>query len=75
MKILSWNVRGSGFLHKHAAIKSTINAVNPILAGIIETKVESFEPRDIVAFAFWGGNGVVWEVFPTINRAGGLLLM
>ena len=73
MKILAWNIRGSGSFHKHAAIKSTIRAVSPILVGIFETKVESFEPTEIVAF--WGGNGVAWEVSPAVNRAGGLLLI
>lgn len=73
MKMLSWNVRGTGSFHKHAAIKSTLRAITPIITGLIETKAENFESQDIVAF--WGGNGVNWEVSLALNNAGGLLLM
>ncbi|KAJ8432946.1 hypothetical protein Cgig2_020576 [Carnegiea gigantea] len=73
MKILSWNLKGTGSFHKHAAIKSTVRAIKPIIAGLIETKAENFESQDIVAF--WGGNRVNWEVSPALNNVGGLLLM
>jgi len=52
MKFLSWNIRGTGSFHKHAAIKSTLRAVKPIIAGLIETKIEKFEPHEVVGF--WG---------------------
>lgn len=66
-------LKSNKVLNKYVAIKSAIRAVNLILAGIIETKVENCELRDIIAFG--GDNDVVWEVSPAINRAGGLLLL
>ena len=46
MKILSWNIRGSGSLIKRKAIKKVICKINPDLVVLQEVK------RDLIDLAF-----------------------
>ena len=73
MKILSWNIRGSGSLMKKIAIKKVICKINPDLVVLQEVKRELID-RTFVA-SIWRSRFKEWVVLPSIDRSGGILVM
>ena len=73
MKILSWNIRGSGSSTKRRAIKKVICKVNPDLVVLQEVKRESID-RSFVA-GIWRSSFKEWVLLPSIGRLGGILII
>ncbi|XP_062093313.1 uncharacterized protein LOC133799309 [Humulus lupulus] len=72
MKILSWNVRGSGNKEKRRAIKETICKVNPDIIVLQEVKKGIIERRFIGSI--WRSRFKAWIFQPAIGRSGGTLV-
>ena len=73
MKILTWNIRGSGSTTKRRAIKKTICQINSDLVVPQEVKWEEIE-RAFVA-SIWRSRFKEWVVLPSIGRSGGILIV
>ena len=73
MKILSWNIRGSGSQNKRRAIKKTICRINPDLVVLQEVKTEVID-RGFVA-SIWSSRFKEWVVLPAIGRSGGIVVI
>ena len=73
MKILSWNIRGSGSQTKRRVIKKLICRINPDLVVLQEVKRESID-RAFVA-SIWSSRFKEWVVLPAIGRSGGIVLI
>ena len=73
MKILTWNIRGSGSPCKRRAIKKTICKINPDLVVLQEVKREVID-RAFVAI-IWRSRFQEWIVLPSIRRSGGILIV
>ena len=66
MKILTWNIRGSGSSCKRRAIKKTICKINPDLVVLQEVKREMID-RAFVA-SIWRSRFKEWVVLLSIGR-------
>ena len=73
MKILSWNIRGSGSSIKKRAIKKIICKINPDLVVLQEVKREAID-RAFVA-SIWISRFKEWVFLLAIGRSGGILVM
>ena len=73
MKILSWNIRGSGSSCKRRAIKKTICNSSPDLVVLQEVKREVID-RAFVA-SIWRSRFKEWVLLPSIGMSGGILLV
>ena len=73
MKILSWNIRGSGSSIKRRAIKKVICKINPDLVVLQEVKRETID-RAFVA-SIWRSRFKEWVFLPAVGRAGGILVL
>ena len=73
MKILSGNIRGSGFPTKQRAIKKVICKVNPDLVVLQEVKRESIDKTFMASI--WRSRFKAWVVLPAIGRSGGILII
>ena len=73
MKILSWNIKGSGSPIKKKAIKKVICKIEPDLVVLQEVKREVID-RAFVA-SIWRSRFKEWVVLPALGRSGGILVM
>ena len=73
MKILSWNIRGSGSSSKRRAIKQVLCKVNPDIVVLQELKREEVS-RTFVG-SLWRSRFKEWLVLPALGTAGGILIM
>ena len=73
MKILSWNIRGSGSPSKRRAIKEIICKADPDIVVLQETKREEIN-RSFVG-SIWRSRFKEWLVLPAIGSAGGILIL
>ncbi|KAM6550152.1 hypothetical protein CsatB_021828 [Cannabis sativa] len=73
MKILTWNIRGSGDKEKRRAIKATLCKLNPDIRIIQEVKKEVVD-RNFVG-SIWRSRFKAWILLPSIGRLGGTLLI
>uniref|UniRef100_A0A803P8A0 Reverse transcriptase domain-containing protein n=1 Tax=Cannabis sativa TaxID=3483 RepID=A0A803P8A0_CANSA len=73
MKILTWNIRGSGDKGKRAAIKATICKANPDMVILQEVKRATVDRRFIGSI--WRSRFKAWILLPAIGRSGGTLLI
>ena len=73
MKILTWNIRGSGSACKRRAIKKTICKINPDLVVLHEVKREVID-RAFVA-SIWRSRFKERVVLPSIRRSEGILIV
>ena len=73
MKILSWNIRGSGSPSKRRAIKEAICKANPDIVVLQETKREEVT-RSCVG-SILRSRFKEWLVLPAVGTAGGILVM
>ena len=73
MKILSWNIRGSGSPTKWRAIKKVVCKLNSDLVVLQEVKRESID-RTFVA-SIWRSRFKEWVLLPSIGRSGGILII
>uniref|UniRef100_A0A803QNG8 Endonuclease/exonuclease/phosphatase domain-containing protein n=1 Tax=Cannabis sativa TaxID=3483 RepID=A0A803QNG8_CANSA len=68
MKILSWNIRGSGDKEKRRAIKATICKATPDMVILQEVKKEDVDRRFICSI--WRSRFKAWILSPAIGRFG-----
>ncbi|XP_062073105.1 uncharacterized protein LOC133777487 isoform X1 [Humulus lupulus] len=73
MKILSWNVRGSGNKEKRRAIKESICKVNPDLIVLQEVKKVKIDRRFIGSI--WRSRFKAWIYQEPLGRSGGTLIV
>ena len=73
MKIMSWNVRGTGSYRKRRSIKEIICKEDPDIVVLQEVKKE-FVDRRFVA-SVWRSRFKEWLLLPSIGRSGGILMM
>ena len=73
MKILSWNIRGSGSSSKRRAIRQAICKANLDIVVLQETKREEVS-RSFVG-SIWRSRFKEWLVLPAVGTAGGILVM
>lgn len=73
MIIISWNVRGLSAKIKKSSLRKLINAHDPKLIFIQETKLEVINPRTINSI--WRTANVDWIFSPSNGNSGGLLIM
>ena len=73
MKIMTWNVRGSGSYRKRRSIKEVICKEDPDLVVLQEIKKENVDIRFVGSV--WRSRFKEWLLLPSIGRSGGILLM
>ena len=72
MKIITWNIRGSGSADKRS-IKRLLCRVNPDLVVLQEVKREVADKQLIGSL--WKSRFKEWVLLPTIGSAGGILVI
>ena len=73
MKIITWNVRGSGSCRKRRSIKEVICREDPDIVVLQEVKKESVDRRFVASV--WKSRFKEWLLLPLIGRSGGILMM
>ena len=73
MKILFWNIRGSGSSSKRRAIREAICKANPDTVVLQEIKKEEVS-RSFVG-SIWRSRFKEWLVLPAVGTAGGILVI
>ena len=73
MKILTWNVRGSGSYRKRRSIKEVICKEDPDVVILQEVKKENVD-RQFVG-SIWKSRFKEWLLLPSIRRFRGILMM
>lgn len=72
MKILTWNVRGSGAAEKRKNIKATICKINPDFIVLQEAKRELVNRKFVGSI--WRSRFKAWSLLPAMGRSGGTLI-
>ena len=72
MKIVSWNVRGTGHPDKRRGIKSLVCKINPDILVLLETKRSKIDRRFVGSV--WSSRFKEW-VLPSIGAAGGIVII
>ena len=73
MKIITWNIRGSGSSEKRRIIKRLLCRVNPDLVVLQEVKKEVVD-RQLIG-NLWKSRFKEWLLLPSVGRAGGILVI
>ena len=73
MKIMTWNVRGSGSYRKRRSIKEVICKEDPDLVVLQEVKKEHVDRRFVGSL--WRTRFKEWLLLPSQGRAGGILVI
>ena len=73
MKILTWNIRGSGSSDKRRIVKRLLCRVNPDLVVLQEVKREVAD-RQLIG-SLWKSRFKEWLLLPSVGRAGGILII
>ena len=68
MKIMTWNVRGSGSYRKRRSIKQVIDKEDPDIVVLQEVKKQQVNRRFMGSL--WRSCCKEWILLPTIGRAG-----
>lgn len=73
MKILSWNVRGTGHPDKRRGIKSLVCKINLDLLIIQELKKSKVD-RNFIG-SIWSSRFKEWVILPSVGSAGGIAII
>ena len=73
MKIITWNVRGSGSCRKRRSIKEVICREDLDIVVLQEVKEESVDRRFVASV--WKSRFKEWLLLPLIGRSGCILIM
>ena len=68
MKLLFWNVRGTGSSAKRRAIKNVVCKVNPNIIVLQEIKKETVDQCFVASI--WRSRFKEWTLLPTVGSSG-----
>ena len=73
LRILTWNIRGLNNPRKRKVLKNLLHDWKVDVVCLQESKLDVVDQRLIRSL--WGNVYVGWEALPTMNTAGGIILM
>ncbi|XP_073021415.1 uncharacterized protein [Primulina eburnea] len=73
MKVVSWNIGGSGSATRRGLIRAVLAKEKPELIVLQEIKREVVDRRFIASL--WKSRFVEWVTLPAVGRSGGILVM
>ena len=73
MKIITWNIRGSGSVDKCRSIKRLLCRVNPDVVVLQEVK-KDVANRKLIG-SLWKSRFKQWVLLPAVGKAGGILVI